>query len=243
MVEQLKKYGNLHDCPVCNNSMGSPQPAQHPEGRWFVQCTSFNCGASSGFYDTEADAIAGWNNQPLRQQVEQLLASNARMAEALKLIEPSGNFDGWENSGGEKIGHILNAALSTYNPAWLEADRAEVRSYSDLEIKLAAANKLIADSREQKPAGYVPIWTLEEPFACGLFVQNKSGEYCEPVYRAPVIPPVSCEWRYGDDCWETGCGNLHILLEGSPKENGMDYCCYCGAKISEHAAENNAETK
>ena len=43
-----------------------------------------------------------------------------------------------------------------------------------------------------------------------------------------------CTWKYddSDDCWETSCGNTFILLDGSPEDNGMKYCCYCGLRLS-----------
>ena len=33
------------------------------------------------------------------------------------------------------------------------------------------------------------------------------------------------------------CGEAFTLLEGSPSENGYEYCPHCGAKLSDHTAE------
>ena len=43
-----------------------------------------------------------------------------------------------------------------------------------------------------------------------------------------------CVWHEDrDGNWETDCGDMHILIEGSPSENHMAYCCYCGGKLLE----------
>ena len=43
-----------------------------------------------------------------------------------------------------------------------------------------------------------------------------------------------CEWQYEgiQEYWETGCAMEYIILEGSPGDNGMVYCTYCGRKIN-----------
>lgn len=45
-----------------------------------------------------------------------------------------------------------------------------------------------------------------------------------------------CIWAQEDedgDHWVTDCGNELILNEGGPVDNGMEYCCYCGSKLTE----------
>lgn len=43
--------------------------------------------------------------------------------------------------------------------------------------------------------------------------------------------PGACVWRI-DDCdantWAGGCGALWTLTDGTPRENGMNYCHQCG---------------
>jgi hypothetical protein len=44
----------------------------------------------------------------------------------------------------------------------------------------------------------------------------------------------TCTWKQDrDGNWETECDNLHILIEGTPAENGYRFCPYCGGKIVE----------
>ena len=43
-----------------------------------------------------------------------------------------------------------------------------------------------------------------------------------------------CTWSQEDEdsyIWLTDCGGTFILNDGDPKENGMQFCCYCGAVI------------
>ncbi|MCF7811586.1 hypothetical protein K9N50_11425 [bacterium] len=46
---------------------------------------------------------------------------------------------------------------------------------------------------------------------------------------------VLCDWTEDVDsgAWETACGNIFELTEGTPLENGMEYCAYCGKKLRE----------
>lgn len=38
-------------------------------------------------------------------------------------------------------------------------------------------------------------------------------------------------WTIGSDYWETGCDNAFCLNEGTPKDNKMIYCPFCGKEI------------
>lgn len=46
----------------------------------------------------------------------------------------------------------------------------------------------------------------------------------------------SCRWTQdgvGEQAWDTRCGKRFLLNEGTPRENHMRYCCYCGEPIVE----------
>lgn len=44
----------------------------------------------------------------------------------------------------------------------------------------------------------------------------------------------TCSWTEdGEGNWETACGDMHILNEGGPTDNDMEFCCYCGATLGE----------
>lgn len=41
-----------------------------------------------------------------------------------------------------------------------------------------------------------------------------------------------CFWEKDEvGVFETGCNNLFVLNDGTPNENSMVYCCYCGSRI------------
>ena len=45
-----------------------------------------------------------------------------------------------------------------------------------------------------------------------------------------------CSWSQADersDTWWTDCGNGFTFIEGGPKGNDMNYCCYCGKILDE----------
>lgn len=44
-----------------------------------------------------------------------------------------------------------------------------------------------------------------------------------------------CIWKEDEDgtCWTTECGELFVLMEGTPKDNKMNYCPYCGKKLEQ----------
>lgn len=43
-----------------------------------------------------------------------------------------------------------------------------------------------------------------------------------------------CVWTENEDgYWETKCGEEFILETGTPKENEMKFCCFCGKKLKQ----------
>lgn len=48
-----------------------------------------------------------------------------------------------------------------------------------------------------------------------------------------------CYWQAdfpGSDTYQTSCGNLFTINDGSPEENEMKFCCYCGRDLIEEPA-------
>ena len=42
----------------------------------------------------------------------------------------------------------------------------------------------------------------------------------------------SCEWSQDNDGnWTTECGGMFVINEGTPKDNDMRFCCYCGKPL------------
>ena len=52
------------------------------------------------------------------------------------------------------------------------------------------------------------------------------------IEMATIVP---CEWIYDDDlgAWVTSCDKLFVLNDGTPAENNMQFCCYCGKSLAQ----------
>lgn len=74
---------------------------------------------------------------------------------------------------------------------------------------------------------------IETEHVCGARYLDK-GDYFELIQ--PAAPPVTCAWTYNPDgYWQTSCDDQFCISEGSPAENRMRYCHYCGRRITTSA--------
>lgn len=58
-----------------------------------------------------------------------------------------------------------------------------------------------------------------------------------PLAAAPSVapPPAPCWWDLADEDashYETGCGHAFEITTGTPAENDMKFCCYCGRELA-----------
>jgi hypothetical protein len=55
-----------------------------------------------------------------------------------------------------------------------------------------------------------------------------------PNYREQPEPVAACTWAQDgedSDTWGTLCGQFFTVNEGSPADNDMRHCCYCGKSL------------
>lgn len=52
-----------------------------------------------------------------------------------------------------------------------------------------------------------------------------------------------CAWTETDGLWLTGCDNAFTLEHGTPRDNGMAYCCYCGGELVQRPTRTLARPK
>lgn len=46
---------------------------------------------------------------------------------------------------------------------------------------------------------------------------------------------TKCEWTENEDgCWDAACGFKFEVIDGTPTENSMLYCPYCGKSLKEN---------
>lgn len=77
-----------------------------------------------------------------------------------------------------------------------------------------------------------------EPWCCCGHPEtpNTAHRVDGPCYTHPPEPArdAKCNWTQDvDGNWGTDCGNLHILIDGTPYDNEMGFCCYCGHAIDQ----------
>jgi len=67
----------------------------------------------------------------------------------------------------------------------------------------------------------------------------KNRAALEGIERSCVGEPKrepSCLWSRADDdtdVWETKCGHAFTIIDGTPTDNQMAFCCYCGRRVDE----------
>ena len=53
---------------------------------------------------------------------------------------------------------------------------------------------------------------------------------------------LACTWTEDDDGnWSTDCGEMFTLIDATPQDNGMIYCCYCGDVLRQVRATTTEE--
>lgn len=51
-----------------------------------------------------------------------------------------------------------------------------------------------------------------------------------------------CKWvENSDHFWDTSCHNSFVFNEGTPKENDMNFCCYCGEVLKQELYKDEDE--
>jgi len=76
-------------------------------------------------------------------------------------------------------------------------------------------------------------WCIEDHKTGMLYVKKEYTE--EPLVKmGENRPGQGCSWTADEEgSWSTECGQLHCIIEGTPSENGMGFCCYCVKELHE----------
>ena len=65
------------------------------------------------------------------------------------------------------------------------------------------------------------------------------------VKEAQVQEPETCTWHQDGDSdsgvYATSCGHYFNLEDGTPADNKMQWCCYCGKKLAQELIEENKD--
>lgn len=45
---------------------------------------------------------------------------------------------------------------------------------------------------------------------------------------------IICAWKHDSEgAWETDCGEMFWLEDGTPRENKFKFCCFCGCRLKQ----------
>lgn len=95
----------------------------------------------------------------------------------------------------------------------------------NLVIGYATNNKLLYDAlRDEMAKKYNVIKCNCEEKHCTLKHKDMEG-----------VETETCKWSYDEytDSWDTDCKDKFSIISGTPAENNMIYCHFCGKKIVE----------
>jgi hypothetical protein len=70
------------------------------------------------------------------------------------------------------------------------------------------------------------------------------GTKAWPVPQAEPKREPTCLWSHADDdtdVWETSCGHAFTIIDGTPGDNHMEFCCYCGRPLEQEIGGSDAE--
>ena len=117
----------------------------------------------------------------------------------------------------------------------------------------------VGDIVRFKSGDYVPQWCrLTNAEYCAAFGYSLSGTYeVESVDSESVVckgtgrhladrfelvtkrEPEICTWEADSEGnYSTSCGETFTLIDGTPEENRMKYCPYCGKPIKQAEPKN-----
>ena len=113
---------------------------------------------------------------------------------------------------------------------------------ADLEKQLAERDAALARCVEALNDAAYAIFQIKRltPESVVQFSIEAHGKACEVLNSIPASAQATakvlseCRWTHDVyDVWDTACGKTFILNDGTPKQNGMVFCPYCGEAIRE----------
>ena len=66
----------------------------------------------------------------------------------------------------------------------------------------------------------------------------------DPIPEPEPKRKPACLWSRADedtDTWETACGHAFTLNDGTPTDNQIAFCCYCGRELESETGDSDAD--
>ena len=125
--------------------------------------------------------------------------------------------------------------------SWKEALQSQTTNTGWKEA--AIAWEVCASIHRQYCKGKDPLFTTRQDD----FVKHAADARAHAL-QSQDREGAFCVWHNDpetDKSWDTSCRKLFEIYDGTPTENGMTFCCYCGKPIREaidHARRLSGET-
>ena len=108
-----------------------------------------------------------------------------------------------------------------------------LREYEQSRFRVSYIRHVLIDDADAVLEQVFKEVTIDAITMTECVMEQEPGENVNPVVHAHWIPD---EIETGEDsntykC--SACGQIQILIDGTPKENGWNYCPHCGAKMDE----------
>lgn len=104
-----------------------------------------------------------------------------------------------------------------------ERPSQEQQQIAALQAKVRELQELVGDLQEENTS-------LDRELE---YAQQVTIPYLEQE-RNELQESEPCVWTENDSgWWETTCQHAFSLTDGSPAENGMNFCPYCGRQLKE----------
>lgn len=116
----------------------------------------------------------------------------------------------------------------------------------------------LAEKREQGKAGWDDPARCTTAFLSGMLREHVAkgdpldvGNFAMMLWcrggstnETQAERPPTCRWSRADDdtdVWETTCGKAFTIIDGSPADNQMAFCCYCGRELESETGDSDAD--
>ena len=94
-----------------------------------------------------------------------------------------------------------------------------------------------------REAAQQALEALEDLADCGAEAWSEQrpcvqiGREAITALRAALTEPDTCTWQQDGDSdsgvYGTSCGSYFSINDGTPEDNKMAWCCYCGKKLAQ----------
>lgn len=142
---------------------------------------------------------------------------------------PGGDRSRAQDLGSAEIANISDLAdISSYSVRLLKGARYSPRNAG----QVYKTGKVQAFPRTSRSWGPWELLYLALESAIGTRIVSLK-RYLTSINERDRVEP-RCTWTLDDEDYgahSTSCGEYFQIEEGSPAENGMEFCCYCGRPI------------